>query len=145
MKYAEARTALVSRRRHCDFGAGSGTRCRFLRLLLAAHPEGMVAGEVQKSWAYASTLSHHVRSSSKVGLVKVRREGTNFLWYRSGRQIALREVLEFLYEECLHERGQWLPRRWYEFAVKSSENGHERSGTFKKGAAAEVWRGGGNR
>jgi DNA-binding transcriptional ArsR family regulator len=59
----------------------------------------MVAGEVQEELAMpASTLSHHLEKLKQVGLVKVRREGT-FLWYSTDTE-ALREVLNFLYEEC---------------------------------------------
>ncbi len=74
-------------------------RLQILRLLLAAHPEGMVVGEVQEEMGIpASTLSHHLEKLKQVGLVKVRREGT-YLWYAADTE-ALREVLNFLYEEC---------------------------------------------
>jgi DNA-binding transcriptional ArsR family regulator len=70
-----------------------------LRLLLSAHPSGLIAGEVQQELEIpASTLSHHLEKLKQVGLVYVRREGT-FLWY-SANTDALREVLSFLYEEC---------------------------------------------
>ena len=78
---------------------GAEPRLQILRLLLAAHPSGMVAGEVQEELAIpASTLSHHLEKLKQVGLVNVRREGT-FLWYSADTD-ALREVLNFLYEEC---------------------------------------------
>jgi len=78
---------------------GAEPRLQILRLLLAAHPEGMVVGEVQEEMGIpASTLSHHLEKLKQVGLVKVRREGT-FLWYAADTD-ALREVLNFLYEEC---------------------------------------------
>jgi DNA-binding transcriptional ArsR family regulator len=78
---------------------GAEPRLQILRLLLAAHPSGMVAGEVQEELGIpASTLSHHLEKLKQVGLVNVRREGT-FLWYSADID-ALREVLNFLYEEC---------------------------------------------
>jgi ArsR family transcriptional regulator, arsenate/arsenite/antimonite-responsive transcriptional repressor len=74
-------------------------RLQVLRLLLAAHPTGMVAGEVQDELGIpASTLSHHLEKLKQVGLVNVRREST-YLWYSADTD-ALREVLNFLYEEC---------------------------------------------
>lgn len=70
-----------------------------MRLLLAAHPDGMVPGDVQEDLGIpASTLSHHLEKLKQVGLVKVRREGT-YLHYAADTD-ALREVLTFLYEEC---------------------------------------------
>ena len=78
---------------------GAEPRLQILRLLLAAHPVGMVAGEVQEELGIpASTLSHHLEKLKQVGLVNVRREST-FLWYSADTD-ALREVLNFLYEEC---------------------------------------------
>ena len=78
---------------------GAEPRLGILRLLLAAHPSGMIAGELQDELGIpASTLSHHLEKLRYVGLVAVRREGT-FLWY-SADTSALREVLGFLYDEC---------------------------------------------
>ena len=78
---------------------GAEPRLQILRLLLAAHPKGMVAGEVQEELRIpASTLSHHLEKLKQVGLVVVRREGT-YLWYSADTD-ALREIMNFLYEEC---------------------------------------------
>ena|ERR1700736_3570857 len=78
---------------------GAEPRLQILRLLLAAHPSGMIAGELQDELGIpASTLSHHLEKLRHVGLVAIRREGT-FLWY-SADTSALREVLGFLYDEC---------------------------------------------
>jgi ArsR family transcriptional regulator len=78
---------------------GAEPRLQILRLLLAAHPHGMVPGDLQEELAIpASTLSHHLEKLKQVGLVQVRRESTN-LWY-SADTGALREVMNFLYEEC---------------------------------------------
>jgi len=91
--------ALVTRSALRFSALGAEPRLQILRLLLAAHPEGMVAGEVQEEMGIpASTLSHHLEKLRQVGLVRVRREST-YLWYAADTD-ALREVLNFLYEEC---------------------------------------------
>ncbi len=78
---------------------GTGARLRIVRLLLAAHPTGMVVSEIQSELGIpASTLSHHLDKLRQQGLVAVERQGT-FLWYRAN-QDSLQELLDFLYAEC---------------------------------------------
>ncbi len=78
---------------------GTGPRLRIMRLLLAAHPEGMVVGDIGGELDIAaSTLSHHLEKLKHEGLVKVRREGT-WLWYSADAD-GLQELLGFLYAEC---------------------------------------------
>lgn len=78
---------------------GTEARLRILRLLLEAHPEGMVAGDLQSELGIPpSTLSHHLDKLKNEGLVTVRREGT-YLWYAANTE-ALQELLTFLYAEC---------------------------------------------
>jgi DNA-binding transcriptional ArsR family regulator len=78
---------------------GSEPRLRIVRLLLAAHPDGMVAGDIQaETGISASTLSHHLEKLRHEGLVVMKRERT-FLRY-TANTAALREVLDFLYAEC---------------------------------------------
>lgn len=78
---------------------GAEPRLRILRLLLAAHPAGMVAGEIQSELGIpASTLSHHLEKLRAEGLVKPRREGP-FLWYSASTE-GLGELVRFLYAEC---------------------------------------------
>jgi DNA-binding transcriptional ArsR family regulator len=90
---------LVTRSADRFAALGAEPRLAILRLLLSAHPTGMIAGEVQEELEIpASTLSHHLEKLKQVGLIDVRRDGT-FLWY-SANTDALREVLGFLYEEC---------------------------------------------
>jgi DNA-binding transcriptional ArsR family regulator len=87
--------------RYADmFGAmGNDARLRIVRLLLTAHPGGMVVGEIQSELQIpGSTLSHHLDKLRTEGLVQVRREGT-FLWY-TANTAALQELLTFLYAEC---------------------------------------------
>ncbi len=98
---------LVTRAAERFTALGAEPRLQILRLLLAAHPTGMVAGEVQEELGIpASTLSHHLEKLKQVGLVTVRREST-YLWY-SADTGALREVMNFLYEECC-TRSRALP------------------------------------
>ena len=90
---------LVSRSADRFSALGAEPRLRIVRLLLSAHPTGMVAGDVQEELEIpASTLSHHLEKLKQAGLVNVRRVGT-FLWY-SANTDSLREILSFLYEEC---------------------------------------------
>jgi len=78
---------------------GTGPRLRIMRVLLSAHTDGMVVGEIGNDLGIAaSTLSHHLDKLKNEGLVKVRREGT-YLWY-SAHAEALQELLGFLYAEC---------------------------------------------
>jgi ArsR family transcriptional regulator len=99
---------LVTRSADRFSALGAEPRLQILRLLLASHPTGMIAGEVQEELGIpASTLSHHLEKLKQVGLVNARREGT-FLWYTADTS-ALGEVLNFLYEECC-TRSRALPR-----------------------------------
>src|ERR1700730_2775201 len=78
---------------------GAEPRLRIMRLLLSAHPDGMVVGEMQEELAItASTLSHHLDKLRNEGLVTVRREGT-FLCHTADTR-ALPEIVGFLFAEC---------------------------------------------
>jgi DNA-binding transcriptional ArsR family regulator len=87
--------------RFADMLSAMGTepRLRIVRLLLAAHPKGMIVGDIGSELEIpSSTLSHHLDKLKNENLVRVRREGT-FLWYTANTQ-ALGELLGFLYAEC---------------------------------------------
>jgi DNA-binding transcriptional ArsR family regulator len=87
--------------RFADMLSAMGTepRLRVMRLLLSAHPEGMVVGEIGEELEIPnSTLSHHLDKLKNEGLVAVQREGT-FLRYRANTQ-ALQDLVGFLYAEC---------------------------------------------
>jgi ArsR family transcriptional regulator, arsenate/arsenite/antimonite-responsive transcriptional repressor len=87
--------------RYADMLAAMGTepRLRIMQLLLSAHPEGLVVGDIGAELGIpGSTLSHHLEKLKNEGLVKVRREGT-FMWYSASTE-ALQELLGFLYAEC---------------------------------------------
>ena len=78
---------------------GTEPRLRIMQLLLSAHPEGLVVGEIQEELEIPnSTLSHHLEKLRTEGLVKVRRQST-FLRYTANTEV-LRELLGFLYAEC---------------------------------------------
>ena len=87
--------------RYADMMAalGTETRLRIVRLLLSAHPNGLVVGEIGSELGIpASTLSHHLEKLKNEDLVKVRREST-FLRYTANTQ-ALQNILAFLFAEC---------------------------------------------
>jgi ArsR family transcriptional regulator, arsenate/arsenite/antimonite-responsive transcriptional repressor len=87
--------------RYADMLSAMGTepRLRIVRLLLSAHPEGMIVGDIGGELDIpSSTLSHHLEKLKNEDLVRVRREGT-FLWYSANTE-ALQELLGFLYAEC---------------------------------------------
>ena len=87
--------------KYADMLSAMGTepRLRIMQLLLSAHPDGLVAGDIQSELDIPnSTLSHHLEKLKNVELVNVRREST-FLRYTANTQ-ALQELLQFLYAEC---------------------------------------------
>ena len=68
-------------------------------MLLSAHPDGLVVGEIQQEMDIPnSTLSHHLDKLKAEDLVHVEREST-FLHYTANTE-ALQELLQFLYAEC---------------------------------------------
>ena len=87
-RYADAFAAL-----------GAEPRLRIVRLLLSAHPDGLVVNEIGPELDIAaSTLSHHLEKLKGEDLVRVQREGT-FLRYSANTE-TLQELLGFLYAEC---------------------------------------------
>jgi ArsR family transcriptional regulator len=87
--------------RYADMFSAMGTepRLRIMQLLLSAHPEGLVVGDIQDDLDIPnSTLSHHLDKLKNEGLVSVQREST-FLRYTANTG-ALQELLRFLYSEC---------------------------------------------
>ena len=87
--------------RYADMFSAMGTepRLQIMRLLLTAHPEGLVVGAIREELNIPnSTLSHHLDKLKSEGLVRVQREST-FLRYSANTE-ALGELLQFLYAEC---------------------------------------------
>ena len=101
MAIAESQASLEDVARYADMFSAMGTepRLQIMRLLLTAHPEGLVVGEIQEALNIPnSTLSHHLDKLKSEGLVRVQREST-FLRYTANTK-ALQELLQFLYAEC---------------------------------------------
>jgi ArsR family transcriptional regulator, arsenate/arsenite/antimonite-responsive transcriptional repressor len=101
MAAAKAKTSAEQIAKYAGMFTAIGTepRLRIMQLLLSAHPEGLVVGEIQSELGIPnSTLSHHLEKLKNEDLVKVRREST-FLWYTANTQV-LEELLGFLYAEC---------------------------------------------
>ena len=111
MTVTQSKKNLENVARYADMFAAMGTepRLRIMQLLLSAHPEGMVVGDVQAELEIPnSTLSHHLEKLKNEGLVNVRREST-FLRYSANAE-ALQELLQFLYAECCTRNKAVKPR-----------------------------------
>jgi DNA-binding transcriptional ArsR family regulator len=101
MLSATTKTSIEQIAKYADMFSAMGTepRLRIMQLLLSAHPEGLVVGEIQEELDIPhSTLSHHLDKLKNESLVHVRREST-FLRYTANTE-ALQELLQFLYAEC---------------------------------------------
>ncbi len=101
MQASKARQSSEQVTKYADMFSAMGTeaRLRIMQLLLTAHPDGLVVGEIQEELDIPnSTLSHHLDKLKNEGLVAVRREST-FLRYTANTE-ALTELLQFLYAEC---------------------------------------------
>ena len=110
IKVGPANEQKVSRYADMFSAMGAEARLRILRLLLAAHPGGLVVNEIGEELAIAnSTLSHHLDKLKNEDLVEVQREGT-FLRYSANTR-ALAELLGFLYAECCTRNKAVEPQR----------------------------------
>ena len=97
----DRRTSAPDVARLADMLAAMGTepRLRIMRLLLSAHPDGLVVSEIQKELGIAGpTLSHHLERLKNEDLVMSSREGT-YMRYTVNTE-SLRMLLGFLYAEC---------------------------------------------
>jgi len=89
---------------------GAEARLRIMQLLLSAHPDGLIVGQIGNELEIpSSTLSHHLEKLKNEDLVNVRREGT-CLWYSANIDV-LQELLEFLYAECCTRNRVIEPRK----------------------------------
>src|SRR5712692_7879248 len=87
--------------KYADMFSAMGTEARLqiMQLLLKAHPNGLVVGEIQEELGIPnSTLSHHLDKLKNEDLVRVQREST-FMRYAANTE-ALQQLLQFLYSEC---------------------------------------------
>jgi protein-tyrosine-phosphatase/DNA-binding transcriptional ArsR family regulator len=82
------------------FGAlGQETRLRVLRLLIAAGPSGLPAGEIADRLGIpASTTSFHLAALERAGLTQSTRQSRQII--HAVRIAALRELISFLTETC---------------------------------------------
>lgn len=97
--------------RFADMMSAMGTepRLRIMQLLLSAHPEGLVVGDIQEELEIPnSTLSHHLDKLRNENLVQVKREST-FLRYTANTE-ALQELMQFLWSECCTRNKALRPR-----------------------------------
>ena len=107
---AKVKTEDVIRYADMFSAMGSEPRLRIMRLLLSAHPEGMVVGDIATELDVgASTLSHHLEKLKNEDLVRVQREGT-FLRYTANTSV-LEELLGFLFAECCTRNKAIAPRK----------------------------------
>jgi DNA-binding transcriptional ArsR family regulator len=78
---------------------GTEPRLRIIYHLLRAHPEGMVAGEIQSELGMQpSAVSHHLEKLKNEDLVQVQREGS-YLRYTANPGV-LQDLLTFLFSQC---------------------------------------------
>jgi DNA-binding transcriptional ArsR family regulator len=101
MPTTQSKKSLEKLVKYADMFSAMGTepRLRIMQLLLSAHPDGLVVGEIQEELDIPnSTLSHHLDKLKAEDLVHVKREST-FLHYTANTE-ALQELLQFLYAEC---------------------------------------------
>jgi ArsR family transcriptional regulator len=83
---------------------GTEPRLRIVYHLLRAHPEGMVAGEIQNELAMQpSAVSHHLEKLKNEDLVHVQREGS-YLRYTANPDV-LQDLLTFLFSQCCAGKG----------------------------------------
>lgn len=81
----------------------SPVRLRVYRLLIAAEPDGLVAGEIAAHLALASnTLSFHLKALTHAGLLRVEQEG-RYQRYRAAVE-GLRSVLTYLTQHCCQDQ-----------------------------------------
>lgn len=116
MPAASTKKSSHSVAKYADMLSAMGTepRLRIMQLLLSAHPDGLVVGDIQSELDIPnSTLSHHLEKLKNEELVNVRREST-FLRYAANTQ-ALEELLQFLYAECCTRNKAVKPQNIVQF------------------------------
>src|SRR5271154_1966859 len=112
MTAAKSKTSAEQIAKYADMFSAMGTesRLRIMQLLLSAHPDGLIAGEIQQELDIPhSTLSHHLDKLKAEDLVRVQREST-FLHYTANTE-TLQELLQFLYAECCTRNKAVKPER----------------------------------
>ena len=75
------------------------TRLEVYRLLVAAGPEGMAAGQLAEKLGVApASLSFHFKTLSHAGLIESRQEG-RFIYYSANFEI-MNGMVDYLTENC---------------------------------------------
>jgi len=83
----------------CLEALGNATRLSVYRLLVQAGREGLPVGQIQKSLDIpSSTLSHHVATLVRAGLVQQERRGRELICTTDYTR--MQAVLDFLSAEC---------------------------------------------
>ena len=139
----KTRTEDVTRYADMFTAMGTESRLRIMQLLLSAHPEGLVVGEIMAELEIsASTLSHHLEKLKHEGLVEVSREGT-FLRYTANTE-ALQELLRLPLRRVLHpEQGHQTQDHHDNLPLGDKHARHQGSGSREirpGGAARHHWR-----
>jgi DNA-binding transcriptional ArsR family regulator len=130
MPTAQSKKSIEKIAKYADMFSAMGTepRLRIMQLLLSAHPDGLVVGEIQEELDIPnSTLSHHLDKLKAEDLVHVEREST-FLHYTANTE-ALQELLQFLYAECCtRNKAAVRTNRSPDLRGSHEQHGHQRSG-----------------
>lgn len=86
----------------CLEALGHPLRLAIYRMLVRAGPAGLAVGQVQARMGLAaSTLSHHLKTLTRVGLIRRERQGTTLL---CRADFALMQgLVDFLAAECCAE------------------------------------------
>ncbi len=75
------------------------TRLAVFRMLVAAGPDGLIAGVIaERAKVPPSTMSHHLATLERAGLVQSERE-SRLIHYRAD-YAAMRRLLTFLMQDC---------------------------------------------
>lgn len=75
------------------------TRLAVFRMLVTAGPDGMIAGAIaEQTGVPPSTMSHHLATLERAGLVQARRESR--LIHYSADYPGMRRLLSFLMQDC---------------------------------------------
>jgi ArsR family transcriptional regulator, arsenate/arsenite/antimonite-responsive transcriptional repressor len=139
MSITSAKRSIYPVAKYADMFSAMGTeaRLRIMQLLLKAHPEGLVVGEIQEELEIPnSTLSHHLDKLKNEDLVNVRREST-FLRYTANTE-ALQELLQFLYAECCTRNKALKPQAIVQICKLGDTDEYQR---HKGDRQRKIWQG----
>lgn len=88
----------------CLEALGNPLRLGIYRMLVRAGPDGLAVGQVQARMGMAaSTLSHHLKALTRVGLIRRERQGTTLIC--TADFVVMRGIVDFLAAECCVEAG----------------------------------------